>query len=78
VADVGDAAVVGNGDLAVEHDLAPAGQQIAERRAKRWGPVVPVPGDQPQPAAPVEYGDDPVAVVLDFVQPVVAFRRPCE
>ena len=31
VADVRHATVIGHGDLAVEHDFSPAGQQVAER-----------------------------------------------
>jgi hypothetical protein len=34
VADVRHATVIGHGDLAVEHDFSPAGQQVAERRSE--------------------------------------------
>jgi hypothetical protein len=37
---------------------------------------MPVPGDQLQPAAPIQDRNDPMAVIFDLVQPIVAFRRP--
>jgi hypothetical protein len=73
---MGDAALVWHGNFAVEHDFAPERQQVAERRAEQRRPIVPVPGDQLQPTAPIQDGDDPVAVVFDLVQPIAALRRP--
>jgi len=67
VADMGDAAVIEHRNFAVEHDFAPAGQQVAERGAEQRGAIVAVPGDQLQPAAPVQDGDNPVAIMLDLV-----------
>ena len=48
----------------------------ALRGAEQRGAIVAVSGDQLQPTAPVQDGDNPVAIMLDLVQPVVAFRRP--
>ena len=73
VANMGNPALIGHRDFAVEDDLALVGQQIAKWRAEDRRPVIPVPGDQLQRASPVEYGDDPVAVIFDLMQPIVAF-----
>jgi hypothetical protein len=64
---VGDAALVGHRDLAVEDERRQrGGDQLVERQAEQRGAVMAVAADQPQPTA----GDDgkqPVPVVFDLV-----------
>jgi hypothetical protein len=69
---MGDAALVGHGDLAVEDEFPAEGGHRRERRAEEVGPVVAVAADQPQPAGAVDDRDQPVPVMLQLVQPSVA------
>jgi hypothetical protein len=72
---MGDAALVGHRNLAIEDERRqPGGGQPFERRAEQRGAVVPVAADELEVVA----GDDrqqAVPVVLDLVQPAIAVRR---
>jgi len=70
-----DAAIVGHGDFAVDHQLMSGGGERGERCAEGFRPVISVAADQRQAAAGVDDGDQPVAVMLDLVQPAFAIRR---
>src|SRR5262245_34812795 len=75
IVDVGHAAIIRHRHFAVYDDLAPARQQLPERSAEQWRPVVPASGNQLQPGAIVQDRDDPMAM-LDLMQSAVALRRP--
>jgi hypothetical protein len=70
-----NATVVGHGNLAVDDQFASGGNERGKGRAEGFGPVIPVAADQRQTAAGFDNGDQPVAVVLDLVQPALAIRR---
>ena len=70
-----DAAIVGHGDLAIDDQLVPGGGERGKGRAEGLRPVIPVAADQRQAAAAIDDGDQPVAVMLDLVQPALAIGR---
>jgi hypothetical protein len=48
----GEPAFIGHGNFAVEHDLVPAGQQIAKWRVEERSVIVPADELQPRPTRP--------------------------
>ena len=70
-----DTAVVGHGDLAVDDRLVSGGAERGEGRAEGFRPVISVAADQRQAAAAVDDGNQPMAVMLDLVQPALAVGR---
>jgi hypothetical protein len=70
---MGDTALVGHRDLAVEHQRRQPGQP-SERIGEQMGAVVAVAADQLEIVA-VDDRQQPMTVVLDLVQPAVAVRR---
>jgi hypothetical protein len=55
--DVGDAAIVGNSDLTIEHHRPAGDGKLSEGRAEHRCVVEPLAAQQLQPAAPVDDGD---------------------
>ena len=69
-------ALVGDGDLTVK-DEGPAAQgELAERDAEQGRAIVAVPTEQLKLAAARNDCDQPMAVMLDLMQPALAIRRP--
>lgn len=61
--------------LAIEHELPAEADQTLERHAEQLCPIEPVPTDESQAALAVDQRNEPVPIVLEFVQPSVAGRR---
>ena len=73
--DVGDAALVGDRDFAVQDQRRQPGRgQWLERLAEQRSAVAPVAAQEPQRAAG-DNGEQPVPIVLDLVQPAGIDRR---
>lgn len=73
---MGDAALIGDGDLAVERHCGDASseEELFERCTKQHGAVVAVAADQLELAASNER-DQAMPIVLHLMQPAVALRR---
>jgi hypothetical protein len=67
VVEMGDAALVGRGDLAVDHEAAAKPGQAVDRRGEAVEAVDPVARQQAQTASPVDEGGDAMAVAEDEV-----------
>ena len=53
--EMGDAAIVGHGDLAIDDQLVPGGDERGKGRAEGFRPVIPVAADQRQARFPLQF-----------------------
>src|SRR5437762_2173062 len=69
------AALVGNGDLAIEYDRAAVRTEAPEWLAEERRAIMAIAAEELQRAASGYDRDQPVTVVLDLMQPADAIRR---